>query len=136
MPSLRRFGRRARIVEVDEAPGDAASGGPGASTSTATAIPTDHDGVELGEMAVGDAPDPRPAPRFDGRVLHRPDRSGGSGVVWIVWALLAIALVALVVLLLTGVIGGTSHDAASSDHVGRALALISRTRPIQEVVLT
>src|SRR5690606_8734028 len=110
VPMLRKFGRRARIIELSE---DGASDAPaGADAPTAPAeetsiatIARDHDGVELGELSVTDAPDPRPAPRFEGKVLHRPERSGGRALVLLVWALIAIALIALVVLLLTGVLG-------------------------------
>jgi hypothetical protein len=69
-----------------------------------TAVERDNDGVELGELPVTEAPDPRPAPRFDGKVLHRPERSGGRRLVWLVWVLIALALAALVALLLTGVL--------------------------------
>lgn len=65
----------------------------------------DADGVELGELSAGQAPDPRPAPRFDGKVLHRSENSGGKGLVWLVWVLIAVALVVLVALLLTGILG-------------------------------
>ncbi|MFC7374728.1 MULTISPECIES: hypothetical protein [unclassified Brachybacterium] len=68
-------------------------------------IDRDRDGVELGELSITDAPDPRPAPRFDGKVLHRPERSGGRPLLWLVWALIALALIVLVALLLSGVIG-------------------------------
>lgn len=145
-PSLRRFGRRARIVEVDDAPtptdqealrpvDDTAVGTVTVSPVPAS-IPTDADGVELGEMAVGDAPDPRPAPRFEGRVLHRPQRSGGSPVVWIIWILVAIALVAIVALLLLGVLGGESAQAlAALVPVDTAPAVLPSTLvPTQEVV--
>ena len=126
VPTLRRFGRRARIIEVDEAPADAAAAGAAATvtataTATATAIPTDSDGVELGELPVGDAPAPKPAPRFEGRVLNRSGRSGsGSPVMWIVWALVALAVIALVVLLATGVLGGGSASALSGEGISLA----------------
>ncbi|WP_422114814.1 hypothetical protein [Brachybacterium sp. UNK5269] len=97
VPALRKFGRRARIIEI--------------SDDSAPDLTRDADGVELGELPVTEAPDPRPAPRFDGKVLHRPERSGGRPLLWLVWALLAIALTVLVVLLLTGVLG---TDAAAA----------------------
>lgn len=165
VPALRKFGKRARIIELTDAPedeprtpddgsdlaapgeagsspedaaspaspADAPSPDPGAdpdgeaptsgtpspapsaagaadgrtaSGGTATAtIERDVDGVELGEMSVSEAPAPRPAPRYDGKVLHRPERSGSRPLLWVVWALIAIVLVALVALLLTGVLG-------------------------------
>ncbi|MDN5687252.1 MAG: hypothetical protein L0G94_11355 [Brachybacterium sp.] len=141
VPTLRKFGRRARIIELsDDATTTAPSGG---STTGSSAEPggephaepdagasaelgvepatapagepsagdRDHDGVELGELTVSEAPEPRPAPRFDGKVLHRPERSGGRPVLWVVWALIAVALIVLVILLLTGVLG---PDAASA----------------------
>ncbi|MFC0673782.1 hypothetical protein [Brachybacterium hainanense] len=75
----------------------------------------DSDGVELGELGAAEAPDPRPAPRFDGKVLHRPERTASHRILWLVWILIALAIVALVILLVTGVIGsglGGSADAA------------------------
>ena len=114
-PALRKFGRRARIIELSEEPtpgGDAAPAtAEGGSTSTLT---HDHDGVELGELSVTEAPEPRPAPRFDGKVLHRPERSGGRALVWWVWALIAVAIIVLVALLLTGVIGPSAASAADA----------------------
>lgn len=74
-------------------------------------IDRDHDGVELGEVPVTEAPSPRPAPRFDGKVLHRPETSASRPLVWAVWALIAIALIVLVALLLTGVLGPTEASA-------------------------
>ncbi|APX32190.1 hypothetical protein BH708_05015 [Brachybacterium sp. P6-10-X1] len=129
VPTLRKFGRRARIIELSEDPTSTAPGGEsaterttelsGASNAEPTTTPDttrtagdrDHDGVELGELAVTDAPEPRPAPRFDGKVLHRPERSGSRPLLWTVWALIAVALIVLVILLLTGVLG---PDAASA----------------------
>ncbi|WP_114855657.1 hypothetical protein [Brachybacterium sp. YJGR34] len=113
VPTLRKFGRRARIIELSE---ESSSTVP--DERTAPDIQRDHDGVELGELSVTEAPDPRPAPRFDGKVLHRPERSGGLPLVWLVWALIAIAIVVLVILLLTGVIGpaeASALDAAVHD---------------------
>lgn len=100
VPALRKFGRRARIIELSEDPSPALVTSPAVGTVT-----HDHDGVELGELSVTDAPEPRPAPRFDGKVLHRPERSGGRALVWLVWALIAIAFIVLLALMLTGVIG-------------------------------
>lgn len=150
-PTLRRFGRRARIVEVEDeptgevpsadgttpgTPADATAGDPAAEGAPAR-IPTDADGVELGEIPVGDAPDPRPAPRFEGRVLHRPERSGGSPVLWIVWVLVALALITLVILLVTGVIGGDSTQALALPVLddGLPAPVSPYTAPTQEVVL-
>lgn len=117
-PTVRRLGRRARIVEIEEA---AAAGRPTTATLDPGSVPSvarDADGVELGELAVGDAPGPRPAPRFEGRVLHRPERSGGNPIVWIVWALVALALIVLVALLLAGVIGPGISGALGALPVG------------------
>lgn len=83
----------------------------GTPAPTAT-IERDADGVELGELSVTQAPDPRPAPRFDGRVLHRPERSGGRPLLWVVWGLIALAIIVLVVLLITGVLGGSGSSSA------------------------
>lgn len=167
VPRLRKFGRRARIIELDE-PADAtvqpapehapdADGHPvgeegaspaeaqpasgssqgaaasaaaapdatdaGAPTGTHTAtIDRDADGVELGEMSVSEAPDPRPAPRFEGKVLQRSDRSTNSSLLWVVWALIGLAVLALIVLLATGVLG-PGGDA------GALGALLSTTEP-------
>lgn len=114
-PTLRKFGRRARIVEVD--------GSESAEAGSAATITRDHDGVELGELPVTDAPDPRPAPRFEGTVLHRPEKSGGRALLWLVWALVAIALVVLVVLLLTGVVGPGAAAALAPAHDPSALLI-------------
>jgi hypothetical protein len=107
VPALRKFGRRARIIELSEQSGPEAP--------TAATLTRDHDGVELGELPVTEAPDPRPAPRFEGKVLHSPERSGGRALLWLVWALIAIALIALVVLLLTGVIGPSAASSLPLD---------------------
>lgn len=113
VPSLRKFGRRARIIELSEHDASAAdAAAPTAEGGSAATITRDRDGVELGELSVTEAPEPRPAPRFDGKVLHRPENSRGRLLSWLVWALIAIALVVLVVLLLTGVLGGDSASAA------------------------
>lgn len=121
-PSVRRLGKRARVVELDPERTDpttrvpdhraAASGVP--AHGGPHTIPTDADGVELGEIPVGEHPDPRPAPRFEGRVLHRADRSGGNPVVWVVWAVVVLAIIALVVLLATGTLGGGSDGAMAA----------------------
>src|SRR5699024_970589 len=77
VPTLRQFGRRARIIELSDQPAPSAAEPEAASVqnSSVATISRDHDGVELGELSVTDAPEPRPAPRFDGRVLHRPEGS-------------------------------------------------------------
>ncbi|PWH05513.1 hypothetical protein DEO23_13170 [Brachybacterium endophyticum] len=180
VPKLRKFGKRARIVEVepdpDEARDDATAGdtdgsaqssgenaaaadgaaeadgagasrgehssagghapasasrstsGPAASapssscTSTAT-IERDADGVELGELTVSEAPGPKPAPRFEGRVLSRPEQGRGRPLLWIVWVLIALAIIALVVLLATGVLGpGSAQAQGLADHLYGAAA--------------
>ncbi|MCS6710823.1 hypothetical protein JSY14_01845 [Brachybacterium sp. EF45031] len=181
LPTVRRSGRRARVIEIDEEPrpedrhaaetvvtgepeaehhaagadtsagphSDAATtGAPEASaptvsptvsaepvtavsTATATAEPPvqiarDEDGVELGELSGSEAPSPKPSPRFDGRVLHRPESAGGRSMLWIVWALVALAVLALIVLLLTGVLGGSQTSA-------EALAQAILTPMIEEV---
>ncbi|MCT1384111.1 hypothetical protein M4D54_00435 [Brachybacterium sp. p3-SID1565] len=157
LPRLRKFGRRARIIELADpvdaevvaAPADGPSTDPsahptpearrdddavrdaghdaaavpsaasapqqadpaaGTATATATAASTvpvdrDSDGVELGEMSVSEAPDPRPAPRFEGKVLQRADDSGGRSLLWVVWVLIGLAVLALIILLATGVLG-------------------------------
>ena len=126
VPTLRKFGRRARIIELSEQPEAA----PAAEEASVATITRDHDGVELGELSVTEAPEPRPAPRFDGKVLHRPETSGGRLLPWLVWALIAIALVVLVVLLLTGVLGPDAASAAAS-----ALPDASLSHPLLEVPL-
>lgn len=117
MPTLRRFGKRARVIELaeGEAPArDAEPTGAAALPEGGSPVVRDQDGVELGELTVTEAPDPRPAPRYDGKVLQRPERSGGKPLLWVVWVLIALALVALVVLLLMGVLGGGDTAALSS----------------------
>lgn len=187
-PSLRRFGKRARIIELDELdPRSAASsdaqagtqpvgddavappvdapmqmpaadvreqpvGTPAADGSTSehaertdaelaaaadpwtsdipavrdepapaartTVVDRDADGVELGEMSVTEAPDPRPAPRFEGQVLHRPEKTTSRSLLWIVWVLVTLAVLALVILLATGVIGPDRAAAFSHELPG------------------
>lgn len=122
VPTLRKFGRRARIIELSEQSEASPTGAdpapaepvPTAEEASVATITRDHDGVELGELPVTEAPEPRPAPRFDGKVLHRPAATGGQLLPWLVWALIAIALVVLVVLLLTGVLGPDAASAAAS----------------------
>lgn len=179
IPKLRKFGRRARIIELtdEEQPAPAApfssaeqadvaaqtdavardgviaevpeadsaediiepvsqsrAGGGEGATSPGTAVTAapnrprvaetierDRDGVELGELSVTEAPHPKPAPRFDGKVLHRPERSGGRPLLWVVWGLVALALIVLIALLLTGVIG-TGADSASIAEAARLSA--------------
>lgn len=177
VPKLRKFGRRARIIELSEEPSPSdgspaagaepgadrpAAGQPGAAPTTAgnSSVSTgpalsstevaqraagdaalageqtpdatvpgpgphpdparlvpperDSDGVELGELPVTEAPDPKPAPRFTGDVLHRTERSGGRPLVWLVWVLIAVALIILITLLLTGIIGPGVAEAAAA----------------------
>ena len=97
---------------VPSAPAAAPAPGPDAS-----GIRRDADGVELGELSVTEAPDPRPAPRFEGKVLHRPESGGGRGAVILVWVLIALGVIALVALLLTGVLGPAQAHAAVDDAV-------------------
>src|SRR5699024_590872 len=104
---------------------------------TAT-IDRDRDGVELGELSVAEAPDPRPAPRFDGKVLHRPERSGGRSLLWVVWALIAVALIVLIVLMVTGVLGQDSAAAAfpSLDLAAPDLPDLLSDRPVLKEAAT
>ncbi len=127
VPALRKFGRRARIIELSEQPAPEPVGAPAPRAAEAEVV-RDHDGVELGELPVTEAPDPRPAPRFDGKVLHRPERTGGRRLLWLVWVLIALALIALVALLLTGVL--TPAEASAS---GLATVLdLSPAHPVLE----
>jgi cytoskeletal protein RodZ len=104
----------------------------GAATATAT-IERDADGVELGELHDDTAPQPRPAPRFEGKVLNRPENSSGKPLVLAIWILIAIAVVVLVVLLLTGIIGpGVGGPAA----LGTASALVPDLTTTMEVTPT
>lgn len=184
VPMLRKFGKRARIIElldpsevgqetgapqataappVEEAPTDvlapivdsdadpssdlnapsdpdaasdatgaAVDHGSAAASVTATAVSgeapirRDVDGVELGEMSVTEAPSPKPAPRFEGNVLHRPERAGGRPLLWLVWALVAIAVIVLVILLVTGVLGpADGSNAAAHTTIDSALPLLA-----------
>src|SRR5699024_12328653 len=106
-------------------------GSPCAEIASVATTSRDHGGVELGALSVPDAPEPPPAPRFDGRVLHRPEGSNGRLLQWVVWALIAIALVVLVVLLLTGVLGPDTAAALSPDHAAAPLDP-SLDRPVLE----
>ncbi|ATG51781.1 hypothetical protein CFK38_09795 [Brachybacterium vulturis] len=137
VPALRKFGRRARIIELSEQPEAApAASGRGAATTaedgSAAGVSRDHDGVELGELSVTEAPEPRPAPRFDGKVLHRPESNGGRLLPWLVWILIAIALVVLVALLLTGVIGPDTAASALSPVPSDHLSDLSLDHPVLE----
>lgn len=85
------------------------------SAATSTVIERDADGAELGELTVSDAPAPRPSPRFEGRVLHRPERTSGNAAVWAIWALIAVAIIVLIILLIIGVLGpGTDSGQAAA----------------------
>src|SRR5699024_9641687 len=168
VPKLRTFGRRARIIELTDPldehtaaraatgqPGARADPGPGGAdgpgqvgTASSTSEPRfagrtatidrDRDGVELGELSVAEAPDPRPAPRFDGKVLHRPERSGGRSLLWVVWALIAVALIVLIVLMVTGVLGQDSAAAAftSLDLAAPDLPDLLSDRPVLKEAAT
>lgn len=118
-PRVRRLGRRARVVEVDES--SAALTGAGSDDAIDPST-RDADGVELGELTVTDAPDPLPAPRFEGRVLQRQDATGGSPMLWIVWILVALAIIAVIVLIMTGVLGTSSTSALGSSGVAQTVA--------------
>lgn len=177
VPTLRKFGRRARIIELSEetppevAAGSAsgagepasdetasdepgadetasgeqgpaqpasreqpAAGHPSAEDGSASTMTRDHDGVELGELSVTEAPEPRPAPRFDGKVLHRPERAGGRALVLIVWALIAIALIVLIALLLSGVLGGSEASAAESALTDAFAVVTDHPAPVLEEI--
>lgn len=167
VPTLRKFGRRARIIELSEetpqevAAGPAsgagepasdepaageqgpaqpasreqpAAGHPSAEDGSASTMTRDHDGVELGELSVTEAPEPRPAPRFDGKVLHRPERAGGRALVLIVWALIAIALIVLIALLLSGVLGGSEASAAESALTDAFAVVTDHPAPVLEEI--
>lgn len=113
VPALRKFGRRARIIELSDQPAPEPVGAPAPRAAEAEIV-RDSDGVELGELSVTDAPDPRPAPRFAGKVLHRPESAGGRRLLWLVWVLIALALIALVALLLTGVLSPSEASASAT----------------------
>ena len=178
VPRLRKFGRRARIIEladpvdatVQTTPADASpepadeqqaadeitpdheavagTGSTGESDSnepateksattgatSTVAVDRDVDGVELGEMSVSEAPDPRPAPRFEGKVLQRSDDSGGRSLLWVVWVLIGLALLALIILLATGVLGpGGDAGALGAGSLG-ATASLSDTAFLPDAV--
>lgn len=122
-------------VEADaSAPGSAAGQADPRPARRTANVDRDRDGVELGELPVSEAPDPRPAPRFDGKVLHRPERSGGRPLLWVVWALIAIAGVVLVALLLSGVLGTDTAALAGSlaPAVTDSSALFDIRLPLEE----
>lgn len=131
-PSVRRFGRRAHIIEVEDAPDGAASADDAGTTGQV--LTTDADGVELGELPADEAPDPRPAPRFEGRVLRRPERGAGTPLVWIVWILVALAVITVIVLLMTGVLGSGETGALGSPT--GTMAAISSFPPTTGEVIT
>lgn len=61
--------------------------------------------LEVGDLPADQAPEPKPAARFDGTVLDKPSRTSGGIGMWITWLLVAAIAITLVVLLVTGVIG-------------------------------
>lgn len=63
------------------------------------------DWYEVGDLPADQAPDPKPAPRFEGHVLNRPSRTATGLGGWLTWLVVAIVLILLIVLLVTGVIG-------------------------------
>lgn len=61
--------------------------------------------LEVGDLPADQAPEPKPAARFDGTVLHKPSRTSGGIGMWITWLIVAAIAITLIVLLVTGVIG-------------------------------
>lgn len=102
-----------------ESPSGATEPSSGSSSQTATeVIERDADGVELGEMSVSEAPDPRPAPRFEGQVLHRAEKETSRSLLWLIWAVVAVTVIVLIVLLATGVIGPAAAASAMQELPG------------------
>lgn len=63
------------------------------------------DWYEVGDLPADQAPDPKPAPRFEGQVLNRPSRSATGLGGWVTWLLVALVLILVIVLFVTGLIG-------------------------------
>ncbi|MCT1866567.1 hypothetical protein M3B90_03365 [Dermabacter sp. p3-SID358] len=61
--------------------------------------------LEVGDLPADQAPEPKPAARFEGTVLNNPSRTSGGIGMWITWLIVAAIAITLVVLLVTGVIG-------------------------------
>ncbi|MCT1708469.1 hypothetical protein [Dermabacter hominis] len=76
--------------------------------------------LEVGDLPADQAPEPKPAARFDGTVLDKPSRTSGGIGMWITWLLVAAIAITLVVLLATGVIG---------PGIAKAIAPIPETVP-------
>lgn len=76
--------------------------------------------LEVGDLPADQAPEPKPAARFDGTVLDKPSRTSGGIGMWITWLLVAAIAITLVVLLVTGVIG---------PGIAKAIAPIPETVP-------
>lgn len=74
-------------------------------TSDGTPLSDASEWLEVGDLPADQAPEPKPAARFDGTVLDKPSRTSGGIGMWITWLLVAAIAITLVVLLVTGVIG-------------------------------
>ncbi|WP_342763194.1 hypothetical protein [Dermabacter hominis] len=89
-------------------------------TSDGTPLSDASEWLEVGDLPADQAPEPKPAARFDGTVLDRPSRTSGGIGMWITWLLVAAIAITLVVLLVTGVIG---------PGIAKAIAPIPETVP-------
>ena len=89
-------------------------------TSDGTPLSDASEWLEVGDLPADQAPEPKPAARFDGTVLDKPSRTSGGIGMWITWLLVAAIAITLVVLLVTGVIG---------PGIAKAIAPIPETVP-------
>lgn len=64
------------------------------------------EGSGFGEAVDDSAPNPNPAPRFEGSVLNEPESSDGRSLTWITWVLIGLAFIALLLFLILGTGGG------------------------------
>ncbi len=63
------------------------------------------DWYEVGDLPADQAPEPKPAPRFEGQVLNKPSRSATGLGGWVTWVLVFLVLALIIVLFVTGMIG-------------------------------
>ncbi|MDU1464376.1 hypothetical protein [Dermabacter sp.] len=89
-------------------------------TTDGTPLSDASEWLEVGDLPADQAPEPKPAARFDGTVLDKPSRTSGGIGMWITWLLVAAIAITLVVLLVTGVIG---------PGIAKAIAPIPETVP-------
>lgn len=90
------------------------------------------EGSGFGEAVDDSAPEPKPAPRFEGTVLNEPETNDGRSLTWITWVLIGLAFVVLLLFLILG----TGSGAEASDLAAATVAsgnLAPDTNPLRSV---